>query len=47
MVLFISSDRVSVWSKETDESLVVDMVVTESDYRDFASSERAAPLWGA
>jgi hypothetical protein len=27
-VLFISSDRVSVWSKETDESLVVDIVFT-------------------
>jgi len=27
-VLFISSDRLSVWSKETDESLVVAIVFT-------------------
>jgi len=33
MVLFISSDRVSVCSKETDESLVVDIVFTESSSR--------------
>jgi hypothetical protein len=33
MVLFISSSRVSVSSKETDESLVVDIVFTESSSR--------------